>query len=60
MEKFDKDFIKEMKEKLNVEMIGVASVETSASKELEEKATSLLPGARSVIRRSVRSTSRMT
>ena len=49
MKKFDQDFIKEMKDKLDVEMIGVASVEASASKELKEKATSLLPGARSVI-----------
>jgi len=49
MKKFNKDCIKGMKEKLDVEMIGVASVEASASKELKEKATSLLPGARSVV-----------
>ncbi len=49
MKHFDKHFIGEMKGKLDVEMIGVASVETSASKELKEKATSLLPGAKSVV-----------
>ena len=44
---YNKDFIQEMKEKLDVEMIGVASV--GASKELRERATALLPGSRSVV-----------
>ena len=49
MRQLDHNFIQGMKSKLDVELIGVASVETSNSKELKEKATSLLPGAKSVI-----------
>lgn len=49
MRKFDQHFIQEMKSKLDVELIGVASVETSTSKELKDRATSLLPGVKSVI-----------
>jgi epoxyqueuosine reductase QueG len=46
---FDKHFLQQMKSKLSVELIGAASVEMSASRELEERATALLPGAKSVI-----------
>jgi len=46
---FDKSFIQEMKGKLDVELIGVASVERSTSKELKEKAAALLPGTKSVV-----------
>jgi epoxyqueuosine reductase len=49
MRKFDKHFIQEMKSKLDVEMIGVASVETSNSKELRERAAFLLPSVKSVV-----------
>lgn len=49
MTKFDQDFIDEMKGKLDVEQIGVVSVETSTSKELKERTTSLLPGVKSVV-----------
>ena len=52
MRKFDQHFIQEIKSKLDVELIGVASVETSSSKEskeLKDRATSLLPGVKSVI-----------
>lgn len=49
MRKFDQHFIQEMKSKLGVELIGVASIETSASKELKDRATSFLPGVKSVI-----------
>jgi epoxyqueuosine reductase QueG len=49
MRKFDQHFIQEMKNKLDVELIGVASVETSTSKELKDRATSLLPEVKSVI-----------
>jgi len=49
MRKFDQHFIQEMKSKLDVELIGVASVETSTSKELKDRANSLLPGVKSVI-----------
>lgn len=49
MKIFDRHFIQEMKSKLDVELIGVASVEKSTSKELKERATSLLPNAKSVV-----------
>ncbi len=49
MKKFDRDFIQEMKTKLDVELIGVASIDTSTSKELKERAAALLPRAKSVV-----------
>jgi len=49
MKNFDQNFLREMKEKLEVEMIGVASVETSNSKELRERAAFLLPSVKSVV-----------
>jgi epoxyqueuosine reductase len=49
MRKFDQHFIREMKSKLDVELIGVTSVETSPSKELKDQATFLLPSVKSVI-----------
>jgi epoxyqueuosine reductase len=49
MGKFDRHFFQEMKGELDVELIGVASVEASRSKELKDRAISLLPGARSVV-----------
>lgn len=49
MGKFDRQFFLEMKGKLDVELIGVASIEASSSKELKDRATSLLPGARSMV-----------
>jgi epoxyqueuosine reductase QueG len=49
MRKFDQHFIQEIRSKLDVELIGVTSVETSTSKELKDRATSLLPGVKSVI-----------
>ena len=49
MKKFDPDFIQEMKPKLDVELIGVASIDTSTSKELKERAAALLPRAKSVV-----------
>lgn len=49
MREFGQHFIQEMKSKLGVELIGVASIETSSSKELKDGATSLLPGVKSVI-----------
>jgi epoxyqueuosine reductase len=47
MAKFDQKFLEEMKKKLGVELLGVASV--NASKELKKQAGGLLPGARSVV-----------
>jgi hypothetical protein len=41
--------MQEMKAKLDVDLLGVASVEMSTSKELKDSATSLLPGAKSVV-----------
>ncbi len=49
MTKFDRSFLAEMKKKLDVDLLGVASVEKSGSKELKERATALLPGAKSVV-----------
>ena len=49
MGKFDRQFMQEMKSKLGVELLGVASVETSGSEELRDRATALLPGAKSVV-----------
>lgn len=47
VKEFDLDFIREMKDELQVELIGAASVEVS--KELEDRASALLPGVRSVV-----------
>ncbi len=49
MGELDQDFVREMKAALDVDLIGVASVDTSDSTELRRRATSLLPGARSVV-----------
>jgi len=49
MVKFDRHFIEEMRSKLDIELMGVASIETSNSKELRERATSLLSGVKSVV-----------
>ena len=49
MIKFDQSFLQKMKEKLDVELLGVASLEGSVPAELKDKATSLLPGARSAV-----------
>jgi len=49
MAKYDKSFLTEMKKKLDVDLLGVASVEKSGSKELKERASALLPGAKSVV-----------
>ncbi len=48
MGKFDQNFIKEMKSKLDVELLGAVSIETSKSEELKSRAALLLPGAKSV------------
>jgi epoxyqueuosine reductase QueG len=45
----DQEFLQGLKGHLDVDMIGVASVETSPSKELREKATFLLAGVKSVV-----------
>ncbi|MCK5553320.1 MAG: epoxyqueuosine reductase [Deltaproteobacteria bacterium] len=49
MAKHGQQWLQEMKGKLDVELLGVASVETSGSKELKERAASLLPGVKSVV-----------
>lgn len=48
MREFTRDFLEEMRKKLDVDLLGVASV-NSNSKELKEQITSLLPGAKSVV-----------
>ena len=47
MKKFDHDFLQEMKRKLDIDAIGVVSVE--ASKELKDRATVFLPTVKSVV-----------
>lgn len=47
MEDFSQDFIQGMKNKLDIELIGVASVQ--ASKELKERTSALLPNTKSVV-----------
>ena len=49
MANYDQHWLQEMKGKLDVELLGVASIEASNSKELTDRATSLLPGAKSVV-----------
>ncbi len=49
MEEFGQDFIQGMKSKLDIELIGVASVQASTSRELKERAGALLPKAKSVV-----------
>ena len=49
MEEFGQDFIQGMKNKLDVELIGVASVQDSPSMELKERVGALLPKAKSVV-----------
>jgi epoxyqueuosine reductase len=49
MRSFDQHSMQEMKSKLDVDLLGVASVGKSTSKELKERATSLLPNAKSVV-----------
>lgn len=49
MKEFGQDFIQGMKKKLDVELIGVASVQVSTSRELKDRASALLPEAKSVI-----------
>ena len=49
MEKFGQDFIQGMKNKLDVELIGVASVQDSPSTEFKERVAALLPKTKSVV-----------
>ncbi len=49
MSKFDSSFREEMRKKLDVELLGIASVERSGSRELEKRAAALLPGAKAVV-----------
>jgi len=49
MRAFGQDFVQEMKSRLCIELVGVASIEALSLKELKDRATSLLPGWKSVI-----------
>ena len=49
MPRFDRQFMDETKNRLDVEVLGVASVETSRFSKLAETATALLPSAKSVV-----------
>ena len=48
MKKYDQQFVAEMREKLDVELLGAAAISESASALLREQAQALLPGALSV------------
>jgi hypothetical protein len=47
IKQFGQDFLEEMKRKLDIELIGVASLRSSH--ELKNRATALLPRVRSVV-----------
>jgi len=49
MKKKDLNFIKEMKSKLDVELLGMVSLEASTRRELIHSATSLLPNGKTVV-----------
>jgi epoxyqueuosine reductase len=49
MARLDRFFVEEMKKKLDVELLGVVSVEKSNSSELKKRASAILPGAKSVV-----------
>ena len=49
MRTFGQDFFGEMESKLSIELMGVASIEMLATKELKDRATALLPEVKSVI-----------
>jgi len=49
MEEFGQEFIQGIKSKLDIELIGVASVQASNSRELKERAGALLPKVTSVV-----------
>ena len=49
MERFGQDLIQGMKNKLDVELIGVASVQDSPSTELKGRVAALLPKTKSVV-----------
>jgi len=49
MEKFDRQFTQEMKQKLDLDLLGVARIDESAPDELKNSAESLLPGATSAV-----------
>jgi len=49
MKKIDPNFLQEMKRKLDVNLLGVVSMENSNAQELKKQATSLLPGVQSVV-----------
>ncbi|MDO8955232.1 MAG: hypothetical protein Q7W38_00065, partial [Deltaproteobacteria bacterium] len=49
MKKIDQNFLEEMRKKLDIDLLGVASVEGSNSQELRKQAISLLPGVKSVV-----------
>ena len=49
MRTFGQEFFQEMESKLGIELMGVASIEASPTRELKDRAASLLPGVRSVI-----------
>lgn len=49
MEFFDQEFNQSMKSKLDVDLVGVASVQNSPSVEIKERVGALLPEAKSVV-----------
>ena len=49
MKRFDRSFLQDMKERLDVELLGVVSIEESTPEELKGRAASLLPGVKSVV-----------
>ena len=49
MTKFDRQTIREMKQKLDIDILGVARIDDSAPKEVSDSVGPLLPGATSAV-----------
>ena len=49
MKRIDANFLQEMKKKLDVELLGVVSMESSNVQELKKQAAALLPRVQSVV-----------
>ena len=49
MKKFDRQFTQEMKQKLDLDLLGVARIEDLAPEAVKNSAESLLPGAASAV-----------
>ena len=49
MDVFGRDFLEEMKDRFEIDLVGATTIESAASPELERRVSRLLPTARSVV-----------